>query len=92
LAAYLERHADNIEVDVLDCNAEQLDWTAIERRIESSAPDVVASSSLATCNTYSVARTVEVAKKVNPSILTVTGGQHFTATAQDSLNEYPRWT
>jgi len=49
----------------------------------------VASSALATCNTYLVVRTLELAKKVNPDILTIVGGQHFTATAQESLETYP---
>ena len=61
----------------------------MEQRISSSHPDIVASASLATCNTYAVVRTLETAKKVDPNILTVTGGQHFTATAQESLEEYP---
>jgi anaerobic magnesium-protoporphyrin IX monomethyl ester cyclase len=38
---------------------------------------------------YLVARTLEIAKKVDSTILTVTGGQHFTATAQESLDTYP---
>jgi len=89
LAAYAEREVKDIEIEVLDCNAQQIDWKDLERQIESSNPDIVAASSLATCNTYVVARTLETAKKVNPNILTVTGGQHFTATAQESLEEYP---
>lgn len=89
LAAYVEKQVKDVEVKVLDCNAEKVDWQAMEKRIESYSPDVVASSSLATCNTYVVAKTLETAKRVDPEILTVTGGQHFTATAQDSLEAYP---
>jgi anaerobic magnesium-protoporphyrin IX monomethyl ester cyclase len=89
LAAYLEREAKNVEVEVLDCNAEQVDWKKMEEKIETANPDVVASSSLATCNTYAVAKTLETAKRANPEILTVTGGQHFTATAQESLEAFP---
>jgi len=89
LAAYLEREVKDVEIEVLDCNAQRVDWEGMEKRIESFNPDVVASSALATCNTYLVARTLEIAKKVNPDILTVTGGQHFTATAQESLETYP---
>lgn len=89
LAAYLEREAKDVEIEVLDCNAQQVDWRKLEKWIESSNPDIVASSSLATCNTYVVARTLETAKRVNPEILTVTGGQHFTATSQESLETYP---
>jgi anaerobic magnesium-protoporphyrin IX monomethyl ester cyclase len=89
LAAYLEREAKDVEIEVLDCNAQHVDWKDMEKHIESSHPDIVASSSLATCNTYVVVRTLETAKRINPDILTVTGGQHFTATAQEGLKEYP---
>ena len=74
LAAYLEKEVKNVDIELLDCNAEQVDWREMEKRIESSNPDIVASSSLATCNTYAVARTLETAKKVNPNVLTITGG------------------
>jgi len=89
LAAYLEREVKDVDIEVLDCNAEQVDWKGMEKRIESFNPDIVASSALATCNTYVVARTLETAKRVNPNILTVAGGQHFTAAAQESLETYP---
>ena len=89
LAAYLEEKVEDVTVEVLDCNAEKVDWTQMEQRIASFNPDIVCSSSLATCNTYAVAKTLETAKRVAPSILTVTGGQHFTATAKESLETYP---
>jgi anaerobic magnesium-protoporphyrin IX monomethyl ester cyclase len=89
LAAYLEKHDKGLELEVLDCNAEKVDWAKMEKRIVSSNPDVVASSSLATCNTYAVAKTLETAKRMVPRVLTVTGGQHFTATAKESLEAYP---
>jgi anaerobic magnesium-protoporphyrin IX monomethyl ester cyclase len=89
LAAYLEKEAKDVEVEVLDCNAQHVDWRDMEKKIESSNPDIVASSSLATCNAYVVVRTLETAKRVNRNIITVTGGQHFTATAEESLREYP---
>ncbi|MEE8322371.1 MAG: radical SAM protein, partial [Candidatus Bathyarchaeia archaeon] len=89
LAAYLEREVGDVEIKVLDCTAEQMDWVTLEQRVRSFNPDIVASSALATCNTYLVVRTLELAKKVNPDILTIVGGQHFTATAQESLETYP---
>jgi anaerobic magnesium-protoporphyrin IX monomethyl ester cyclase len=85
----LEREVKDAQIEILDCNAQQIDWPNLEKEIEASDPDIVASSSLATCNTYVVARTLATAKKVNPKILTVAGGQHFTATAKDSLEAYP---
>ena len=89
LAAYLEQEVDDAEIEVLDCTAQQLGWSEIQRKIESLEPDVVAASAFATCNVYLVLRTLEIAKNVDPEILTVTGGQHFSATAQESLEKYP---
>ncbi|MCW3999884.1 MAG: B12-binding domain-containing radical SAM protein [Candidatus Bathyarchaeota archaeon] len=89
LAAYLERENRNIQVEILDCNADKVDWKAMEQRIAASNPDVVACASLSTCNTYAVVKTLETAKRITPHAFTVTGGQHFTATAQESLRLYP---
>lgn len=89
IAAYLESKDRNVDIDVVDCQAERLDWRGLERRIESFEPDIVAPSSVATCNAYVVLRTLEIAKMVNPEVLTVVGGQHFTALAEESLEKYP---
>ena len=89
LAGYLESKVPDVEIEVLDCQASSLDWDGLEKHIERACPDIVASSSLATCNAYTVVRTAATAKTVNPSILTIVGGQHFTATANDSLQKYP---
>ncbi len=89
LASYLERELPQVEIEVVDCQAMQLDWRGLERRIESFRPDVFASSGLATCNAYVAARAAASAKKVDPKILTVVGGQHFTALPKESLEAFP---
>ena len=89
LAAYLEMEDKAVQIQVLDCNAEKIDWKELRNRIQAFNPDIVASSALATCNTYLVVRTLQIAKSLNPGTLTVTGGQHFTALAQESLETYP---
>lgn len=89
LAAYLERELPDAEIAVMDCTAQQITWSGLAQRIAAFNPDVVAASAFATCNVYLVARTLETVKIVNPDILTVTGGQHFTAMAEESLTVYP---
>jgi len=89
LAGYLEKEIKSVDIEVVDCQAMGLDWRGLEKRIESFDPDIVASSGFATCNAYVTARTLETAKKIKPDILTLTGGQHFTVTAQESLEAYP---
>lgn len=89
LAAYLEAHHDDVEIQVVDCQAERLGWHVLQQRIESLKPDIVAPSSLSTTNAYVVARTVEMAKHVNPTIVTLAGGLHYSALAEESLQTYP---
>ena len=75
LASYLEKRVPETEIEVIDCNAEKLGWIGLEKRIEALEPDIVGVSSVATCNAYITARAVQAAKKANPDVLTVTGGQ-----------------
>jgi anaerobic magnesium-protoporphyrin IX monomethyl ester cyclase len=89
LASFIEQKNKDVEIQVLDCNAEGVDWIGLEKRIESFNPNIVAPSALATCNTYVCVRTLEITKKVNPKIITVAGGQHFTVLAEESLKIYP---
>ncbi len=88
LAAYVEREIPDMEVQVLDCQAEGKGWKDVERHIETEPPSMVASSGL-TCNAYVCARVAEIAKTVDEDIVTVVGGQHFSATPEESLREFP---
>jgi len=89
LASYLEAHNKDLDISVLDCQAERVDWRGLEKRIESFSPDIVAPSALATCDTYAVLGVLEKARKVDPNITTVVGGRHFTAIPEESLEMYP---
>jgi len=88
LAAYIEREIPEIEVEVLDSQAERIGWKDLEKRIESSSPTIVATSGF-TCNAYSCARTVEIAKTLDEKIITIVGGSHFSFTPDESLMNYP---
>ncbi|MHA2212078.1 MAG: B12-binding domain-containing radical SAM protein [Candidatus Thorarchaeota archaeon] len=89
LAAYLHSQDPTLDIEVLDCNSEGIGWDGLEKRIESFRPDVVGPSALATCNAYAGLRTVGTAKKVNPEIITIVGGQHYSALAYEALEAYP---
>jgi anaerobic magnesium-protoporphyrin IX monomethyl ester cyclase len=89
LAAFLESKIPNIDITLLDCQAEQVGWNDLKRRIENIEPDVVVSSALATCNTYIIIKTLDIIKKIDPDIITIVGGQHFTALANECLINYP---
>lgn len=89
LAAFIESRSPEIDIEVIDCQAEDIGWNQLVRRIEAFEPNVLVSSALATCNTYTIIKTLEYTKKIDPSIKTVVGGQHFTALANESLENYP---
>lgn len=89
LAGYIESVNKDVQIDVLDCQAQGIDWRQMENKIKVSNPDMVAVSSLATCNAFIALRALETVKKVNQDIFTVSGGQHFTALAHESLTKYP---
>ena len=89
LAAYLEANIQNAEIEVIDCQAEEMNWEKLGKRMESFQPDLVAPSGLGTCNAYNVLQTVNLAKQVSPSAKTIVGGQHFTALADETLRTQP---
>jgi len=88
LAAYIEEKIPDFEIEVMDCQAEGKDFRGVEDRIEDVSPSIVAFSGF-TCNAYVCARAAEIAKKVNPDITTIAGGQHFSSTAEESLLNFP---
>jgi anaerobic magnesium-protoporphyrin IX monomethyl ester cyclase len=89
LAAYIEREAPSVDIEIIDCNAEGIERKGLEKRLDALNPDIVGISSVATCNAYVTLRAAQAAKKACPETITVTGGQHFTALAQESLEKYP---
>jgi len=88
LAAFIEREIPDMEIEVLDSQAEKKDWDNVKRRIESFTPDIVATSGF-TCNSYTCARAVEIAKEVDEDIVTIVGGSHFSFVPEESLTDFP---
>ncbi len=88
LAAYVEREMPEAEIQVIDCLAEGKGWADLEKSMASFSPSVVCASGF-TCNAYVCARVAETAKKIDSRIVTVIGGQHFSAVPEESLKEFP---
>ncbi|PNX48284.1 MAG: cobalamin-binding protein [Thermoplasmata archaeon M11B2D] len=88
LAAYVERELPGVDIDIVDCQTDGLNWDGLERYIRSENPSIVLTSGYTT-NAYTVARTCEIAKKVNENIVTIVGGIHFSFTPDESLHMYP---
>lgn len=89
LAAVIEKELPDVDIKIIDCQAEKLDWMGLEQRIQQEKPDIIGSGSHATCNVYKTVRTLDLAKRLNPEVITITGGSHFTMLDEETLNEYP---
>ena len=90
LAGYLEESLPSVEIQILDCQAEEIDWEGVKARIEEWNPNIVAPSTLSTCNADLSLRVATIAKRVSPDINTVLGGLHFSALAEDVLHQHPQ--
>jgi len=88
LAAYVEQECPGVDIDIVDCQADQLDWQGLQKYIESTHPSIVLTSGFTT-NTYTCARTCEIAKTVSEDIVTIVGGIHFSFTPDESLQSFP---
>jgi anaerobic magnesium-protoporphyrin IX monomethyl ester cyclase len=88
LAAYVERELPGVNIDIVDCQADRLDWKGLEKYIESTDPSIVLTSGFTT-NAYTCARACEIVKTVDQDIVTIIGGIHFSFTPEESLRNYP---
>ena len=90
LAAYLEKSLPSVEIKILDCQAEEIEWDSVKDRIEEWNPDIVAPSTLSTCNADLTLRVATITKNITPDIQTVLGGLHFSVLAEEVLQKYPQ--
>lgn len=86
LAAVLEKNG--VDVDILDCTVLGYGWKEYERVLRQTSPDILGVSGI-TPFISSAIKTIRIAKRVNPNVVTVVGGTHFTLNARQSLLDYP---
>ncbi len=81
--------ADGVDITVLDCMPEQVGWASLEKRIRALKPDVVGAGENHAIYAHEVTRLVDLAKRIDPKIVTVLGGAHFTNLPQMYLPKHP---
>ena len=82
LAAVLEDAG--FEVDVVPADVLGLQWPDVERRIREFGPDILGSTTT-TENRFDSFRLMELAKRIDPRIVTVLGGPHISMAAGDTM-------
>ena len=87
LAGYLVHHG--VDVEILDCNVLEIGWDQLAHEIEDRAPKAVGVSSSMTCFVPDAFKCIELAKGVNPEIITIGGGLQFSLAPEESLERCP---
>jgi radical SAM superfamily enzyme YgiQ (UPF0313 family) len=86
LSAYLEKE---FEVKICDGTVLEYPWEDMERIIRDFRPEVVGIGSSSTSFVYDAMNTAYLVKMIDPAIVTVGGGAHFSALPEESLQECP---
>lgn len=76
IAAYLEKYT-NHQIEILDSQVEQMDYSELEEEIKKRNPDVVGITAM-TFTIIDVIKTAEIVKKANSNIKVILGGPHAT--------------
>ena len=77
------------QVDVIDCQAERLDYSSFRQRINNTNPDIVGVT--ATTLLYNSAiQVISIAKECHPTCVSMLGGSHVSFWDENSLKECPR--
>ena len=86
LASVLE--AEDVPVEIVDCNASRLGWDDLERVIAERKPSLVGASAMTTFMP-TAARVMRIAKGINQDTVTVVGGPHVTFKPEETLDSHP---
>jgi anaerobic magnesium-protoporphyrin IX monomethyl ester cyclase len=87
LAAVLKK--DGIDVKVVDCSPLKIGWQSLRRLLKEEAPDVVGVGDSESLYSHEAIRVLMTAKEVNPKVVTVAGGAHFSNLIEESLRACP---
>ncbi|MBU1044863.1 MAG: B12-binding domain-containing radical SAM protein [Candidatus Omnitrophica bacterium] len=87
LAAALR--ASGISVKVIDCMPMKMGWKSLENQIKIEKPDVVGVGDSESMYSNEAVRVLKIARMLNPQVVTVAGGAHFSNLAHESLKEFP---
>ena len=87
LAAVLKKAG--IDVRVIDCAPIKMGWNSLNNLLKEEDPDIVGIGDSESLYSHEAIRVLRIAKEVNPKVITIAGGAHFSNLIQESLQSYP---
>ncbi len=87
LAAVLKKAG--IDVRVIDCAPLKMGWNSLKNLLQEENPDIVGIGDSESLYSHEAVRVLKTAREVNPKVITVAGGAHFSNLIQESLQNFP---
>ncbi|MFA5351464.1 MAG: cobalamin-dependent protein [Candidatus Omnitrophota bacterium] len=87
IAAAVRNSFPGIEVKIIDCPPLKIGWKSLENILREEKPDIVGAGEEALYQ-HEAGRLFELAKEINPGILTIAGGHFFSWMLEYSLGRY----
>lgn len=88
LGAYLKREMEGIEVKVIDCLPLKIGWKSLREIIAREKPDIVGVGDKV-CYAHEGIKALQIAKELNPGVVTIAGGHFHSHLPKYSLDTYP---
>lgn len=77
------------QVTLLDCMPLKMGWESLDRAIRKIEPDAVLCGDSETMYAHESGRVFQLAKSIDPGIVTIAGGVHFANSEKDAFSRYP---
>lgn len=78
-----------IEVKIIDCMPLRIGWKSLYKLVEEEKPQIVGVGDSESLYSTEAVKVLKMAKEINPNIITVVGGAHFSNLIEETLNSYP---
>ena len=89
LAAYIRRESVAVEQKIVDCMPYKIGWKTLYRVLEEENADIVAVGDMVIYAEDGM-RALEIAKQINPNVVTIAGGVFHSHVPQHSLDKWPQ--
>jgi len=89
LAAYLRERHPGLHIRIVDCLPEQIGWKSLEALIAAEKPDLVGVGEMIVYMKEGM-RALQLAKQLDPAVVTVAGGHFHSHMAAYTLETFPQ--
>ena len=88
IAAAIRSKLFDIEIKIIDCPPLKIGWESLGKILREEKPDMVGAGEEA-LYCHEAVRLFELAKEINPAVITIAGGHFFSWMVERSLADFP---